>query len=131
MPFHLLPSNFLRAGVLLAALVIALATTEKAAAGCGDHVVILKAAGQAKADGSAEPTLPKPPCHGPHCSAAPSQPAAPPISTSVVISASAKEVFTPGGSPDDGDPPAKLRAFESLSARPIDRASSIFHPPRA
>jgi len=118
MPSHLPPSSFLRASVLLAALVIALAATGKASAGCGDHVVILKAAGQAKADGSAETTPPKPPCHGPHCSAAPSQPAAPPISTTVVISTPAKEVFTPVVSPDGGNPPAERRAFESLSPPP-------------
>src|SRR5438105_2795460 len=100
MPSHPLPPNLLRASVLLVALVVALAATGKAAAGCGDHVVILKAAGRTQANGdSPESSVPKPPCHGPHCSATPSQPAAPPSSTGAVISVSAKEVFTPVGMP--------------------------------
>lgn len=127
---HSLPllPNLLRSAFLpLAVAAFVLVAGGRATAGCGDHAVILKAA-----DGSVPAqSAPKPPCHGPNCSAKPPDHQAPPISTTVIQVVSAKEVLTALelSAPSGGQP--KRRAFEFLSPVPIHRASAIFHPPRA
>ena len=119
--------NFLRRAVLpLAVVVFVLAFAGKASAGCGDHVVILKSGGESNAD---EPTPTKPPCHGPHCSAGPAAPTPPPVTSGVLPLSTAKELFTPISVDPPTAPPVGF-TFEFASPRPIDRASSIFHPPR-
>jgi hypothetical protein len=133
MALPLLPQPSLcRVSVLLAAVVVALSVAVKASAGCGDHVVVLKPAGEA---GATEPLsdspTPKPPCHGPHCSAGPVKPTPAPPSTGAVSAPSAKEQFTPVGASDTDCRRVLRRLTESGSPRPIDRPSSIFHPPRA
>lgn len=120
--------NFLRRAVLpLAAVVFVLAFAGQASAGCGDHVVILKAADGSNAE---EPAPVKPPCQGPHCSANPAAPAFPPATSGGIPPASAKELFTPVFVENPTAPPVGV-TFESASPCPIDRATSIFHPPRA
>lgn len=117
-----------RVSVLLAAVAVALAWAGPATAGCGDHVVILKPAG-AKQTTEAPP--PKPPCHGPNCSAEPANPLPAPVTSGAVPTSSSKEQFTPIDLSHHADRTAVGRPFEFTSPRPIDRASSIFHPPRA
>ncbi|HSQ54576.1 MAG TPA: hypothetical protein VLM40_02440 [Gemmata sp.] len=116
-----------RAAVLLAA--VALCTPEKAFAGCGDYITY---------PGDHQPTTanhpdtsipPKPPCHGPNCHGnTPHEfPPAPPAPVTSPVKEDARLiglVETPG----DSDHSHFDR--DSDSARPIDRAFSIFHPPR-
>ena len=117
-----------RVSALLAALVVALAWAGNATAGCGDHVVILKPATTATAD---DPPPPKAPCRGPHCSADPADPLPAPVTSGAVSTPTAKEQFTPFSLSPHVDGRSLGRPFEFFSPLPIDRASSIFHPPRA
>jgi hypothetical protein len=125
-----LPLRPVRVSVLLAAVFVALAWAGTATAGCGDHVIVLKPAGAKQTTDDAPP--PKAPCHGPNCQAEPpANPLPAPISSRVLLTPAAKELFTPiDWSP--ADPRTAVgRPFESSSPRPIHRASSIFHPPRS
>lgn len=118
-----------RVSALLAVVVVALAWAGNVTAGCGDHVVILKPAGAAKADDTPPPA--KPPCHGPHCSAEPANPLPAPVTSGTASSPTAKEQFTPLASEACDDRQSLGVPFEFTSTRPMHRAKSIFHPPRA
>jgi hypothetical protein len=135
MPFSL-PSPFRgwRAALLL--VVIACASPNRATAECGDYVVVLNANDPASPDGRATPTgmldhpaSPEVPCSGPNCSRAPDRHPAPlaPVSTA---GPHGKEVVQTLGSVEPSDR-ASSRLCDSISPRPIRRASSVFHPPRA
>jgi hypothetical protein len=117
-----------RAALPLVAVVVLFAGAGRADAGCGDHVIILKAAGDSlTTDTPADPPK-QTPCHGPNCKSAPVDHAPMPAPAGVQLKPS-KDLFVPSELPAHaglllGDP------FEFPSARPIDRATSIFHPPR-
>jgi hypothetical protein len=118
-----------RAALLL--VVVACASPGRATASCGDHVTILNdPAGAAehatKADGPAPFRLP---CRGPNCSGAPRR-EAPPLAPVAPAGAQVKEfaeVVACGDQPEGGSSPF---ARDDTSPRPIDRPSSVFHPPR-
>ena len=119
-----------RAAVLLA--VAACATPDRAAASCGDYLTLHNGSGHA----AEYPTLPNtnssnppPPCHGPNCSGAPvHQPV--PLAPASISGPQAKEVVQ-ALDPLDADQSPRL-AFDrdTNCVLPIDRTSSIFHPPR-
>jgi hypothetical protein len=125
----LLPSLFRRAALPLAVLVFALVGADRANAGCGDHVIVLKSAGvQQQTDADSHPS--KYPCHGPNCTANPPGDPIPPVTTTVIHPTTAKEVFTPVEPCELSGSSVVRRPFEFSPPRPIDRPSSIFHPPR-
>lgn len=128
---HPLSQTILRRAALpLAVLVVVLASSGRASAGCGDHVVVLKTAGERhQPEAGTQPA--KTPCHGPNCSADRPTDHAPPMTSTVLSVTSAKEVFTPVEPSAQVNTKSRRRPFESSSLSPIDRASSIFHPPRA
>jgi hypothetical protein len=116
---------------LAAAVVFALALLPgRAAASCGDHVLILK--GQtveqpAKLDTAhRSPTVP---CDGPHCSGSPAR-ESPPLSPVTTTGSSGKETAGVAGAHDTCADPAAPFERDSTSPRPVRRASSVFHPPR-
>jgi hypothetical protein len=122
-----------RAALLLVA--VACASPDRASAECGDHVVILNAAPQVNPDGRAatgvaeRPASPKAPCSGPNCSRAPERHAPPfaPVSTSAPQGKEVVQVLD-SVEPADG---ATTRVRDFISPRPVRRAASVFHPPRA
>lgn len=122
-----LSSQLPRVSVLLAVVAVALWWGGVATAGCGDHVVVLKPAGAATVDDTPPP---KAPCHGPHCSADPATPLPAPTTGGVLPTATAKELITPSELNESGEGHPSRTPFAPISARPIDRATSIFHPPR-
>src|SRR5437899_8477761 len=79
--------RFVTAAVLLAG-GIALAPA-KAAAACGDYVVIASHDG-ASAQGPSDPALPRLPCHGPGCSNRPIEPEQP-LTAPITVSTQAKD----------------------------------------
>jgi hypothetical protein len=104
----------------------------RASAECGDYVTVLT--GQAaRSDtgtpGQTETPAPtRPPCHGPNCSGRDF----PPLAPVVPIGPSVKELtqdLAPVGSPDPD--PGSTFDRDSATGRPIQRAFSVFHPPRA
>lgn len=116
-----------RVSVLLAVLAVALGWGGTATAGCGDHVVVLKPAGTASVEDTPPP---KPPCQGPHCSADPAIPLPAPTTGGVVPTATVKELFSTTVLNESGEGRPCRTPFAPISACPIDRATSIFHPPR-
>ena len=118
-----------RAAMLL--VVAACVTPDRAKAGCGDYVTILNgdpAAAHHTAD-SAKPDHSPPPCHGPNCSNAPVDDPAP-LAPVAPTGPEVKDVAAPlvtGG--EKGDARTRFDR-DPFAARPIYRASSIFHPPR-
>ena len=124
------PTILRRAALPLAVLVVVLASSGRASAGCGDHVVILKPAGE-RHQPEAAPEPAKTPCHGPNCSADRPSDHAPPVTSTALTTPSAKEVFTPVDLSAQPNTTSRRRPFETFSLSPIARASSIFHPPRA
>jgi hypothetical protein len=118
----------IRAGVLLVAFVAALASANRAIAGCGDHVIVLKPAGSPPT--LANSPIPKTPCRGPGCSAQPSKPVIPPMSVPVTTNIIVKDVASVIDSDRDMIP-AGIRFFADEQLLELDRIpTSIFHPPR-
>jgi hypothetical protein len=125
-----------RAALLLVA--VACATPGRAAAECGDHVIILNAKASASRDGRATPSstegaaespvAPRPPCSGPNCSSAPERhpPPSAPVPSSGPTGKEAAQALVQIEQPDR----ASARVGDLMSPRPIRRASSVFHPPR-
>jgi hypothetical protein len=120
--------------------VVACASPGRATAECGDYVVILNTNDPASPDGRAtpfstptgsveHPASPKVPCSGPNCSRSPERHPAPfaPVSPP---GPHGKEVVQTLGSVEPTDS-ASSRICDFISPRPIRRASSVFHPPRA
>lgn len=118
----------IRTGVLLVALAATLASADRAIAGCGDHVIVLKPAGSPE-NGLHAPD-PNPPCRGPGCSSRPSEPLAPPISAPVVSNSLSKDVATPIPAASDY-PTIGFAGFSDCGSMSPERfPTSIFHPPR-
>ncbi|QJW97799.1 hypothetical protein [Frigoriglobus tundricola] len=121
-----------RAALLLAA--AACATPGRATAECGDHVTILTPRANPSAPATPAPIeAPAPlkaPCSGPNCSRLPDR-HAPPVAPAPVSEAFGKELAQLLGlfDPLDGVPAWRVPALSS--SRPVSRAPSIFHPPRA
>jgi hypothetical protein len=83
-------------------------------------------------DGSAEVGTPVPfelPCHGPGCSRLPAR-EFPPLVPVSPVSSRAKEAAQPVLPFDHGFLASSSFDCDLTSLRPIDRASSVFHPPR-
>ena len=104
-----------------------------ARASCGDYVITRVAhAGQATAPQHGAPMaqlppVPQKPCHGPHCSQAPSAPLAPAPTTPPQTSQEwgcAPDALAPAAI----DPTARLD--EGQGPRPTRLPSDVFHPPR-
>jgi hypothetical protein len=127
------PLHPVRVSVVLTAVAVALGWAGNVTAGCGEHVVVLKPAAAATDSNTPADDTPPPtaPCHGPHCHANPANPLPAPVTGGAVPTSSAKEQFTPLGSAEGDDCQSLDRPFVFTSPSPIDRASSIFHPPRA
>jgi hypothetical protein len=134
-PFSLLPGW--RAALLLVAVVCAACGSPgRAAAECGDHVTILnRPTVQPTPEGTASPAAgvplapPMAPCSGPNCSGGSERHPAPlaPVSTA---EPPGKAVAAIGGTVEPpGD--ASSRVGDLTTSRPIRRATSVFHPPRA
>lgn len=119
-----------QAALLLVA--VACASPGRAAAECGDHVVILT--NPTNQDGHATPATadvpPKAPCSGPNCSRPPERPA-PPLAPVSVSGPHGKEAAPLLGAVEPPDLAPSSRAADLTSPRPIRRATSVFHPPRA
>jgi hypothetical protein len=130
------PLRILR--VALPLVVVACLTPNRASAECGDYVTILNGTAARHAfpgdtpDAAADPGRApvRPPCEGPHCSGSPAR-QAPPLAPVVPIGSQAKELTQHLGT--DGSEADRGAACDRdmSSSRPIRRASSIFHPPRA
>lgn len=119
-----------RAALLL--VVVACASPNRASAECGSHVTVLNSPADGVNDAlpvaGEMPATPKAPCSGPNCSRTPDH-HTPPFAPVVTPSPNAKEaahalvvIDFPDGAPSYPDP--------LHSARPVSRASSVFHPPR-
>jgi len=112
----------------------ACATPGRATAECGDYVAILNA--RAHSGGLTPPApieAPAPleaPCSGPNCSRRPDR-HAPPLAPAPVSETFGKELAQVFGPFDPLDVVPASRAPALISPRPVSRASSIFHPPRA
>jgi len=123
--------------VALLLVVVACASPGRVSAECGDHVVILNANATSQPDRASSPpaaektdlpALPKAPCTGPNCSRVPERHSLPfaPVSTS---GPQAKEVAQLSALVTSTD--CAATSFDDfISARPVRRATSIFHPPR-
>jgi hypothetical protein len=131
-PPLLAPFRGWRAALLLVA--AACATPGRAAAECGDHVVILNGPharanpGHAAPPAADESPAPARPCSGPNCSRRSGHHPAPPAPVPNT-GPGGKEVAPILGAvePPDG---ASARFDDCTSPRPIRRASTVFHPPR-
>lgn len=126
------PSRFWQAALLLVA--VACLTPNRASAGCGDYVTILDGTGNVSQHSSSgtnhQPDFPKPPCDGPQCSGSPT-PTAPPLAPVAPVGSQSKELTQLLGTVSVSDTePSFIYRYESHTSRPIDRATSIFHPPR-
>ncbi|QEL13527.1 hypothetical protein [Limnoglobus roseus] len=115
-----------RAALLL--VLLACASPGRAAAECGNYVIILN--GPAAAAPTATPDHPAPPlpCSGPNCSRKPEQHAPLPVPVAPT-GPQGKDVTPAAGTVEPAHRPV-VRAEYSLSARPIRRATAIFHPPQ-
>jgi hypothetical protein len=119
-----------RAAMLLVA--AACLTPDRASAGCGDHVTILNgsAASEHHATAPADPSQPmKFPCQGPNCSGKPVPHPASPAPVPPTTPQGKEIAQTLEGLSGDGALPFRFDR-DSVSADPIRRASSVFHPPR-
>lgn len=105
-------------------------SSNRADAGCGDYLTILNADGQPLTHHTqSDSSTPRPPCHGPNCSA-PHAPPPTPISVPIELTARAKE-WAAGVALVTTDSNSFTRlALESDSDKPISRKSEPFHPPR-
>lgn len=127
---RLLPSQTLRGWrTVLLFVTLACATPSAASAGCGDDMTTPSAGpGTHQAHPAFEPS--SPPCHGPHCSAAPARERLP-ITLTTVIQAVAKDVL-------DSRVRIACRPAEPRSAYPVPppdgtatfTPTSVFRPPR-
>jgi hypothetical protein len=121
-----------RAALLL--VVIACATPGRAAAECGDYVTVLNDQAtnvrHAMPAPVGAPASPKAPCSGPNCSRLPDRHAPLPAPAPVSVP-HGKELAHVLGLLDPPDLAASSRTSAYISSRPISRATSIFHPPRA
>ena len=128
---RLFPSLFgdWRAVLLVAAVLCA--SSGRATAACGEHVTILDAEANngvrpASHGGVSGPV--SQPCHGPNCSGAPERHVPPPAPAP-----SGPQVKGVASQAEPSGPLAEqscLLAGDRTSSRPLDAASSIFHPPR-
>src|SRR5262245_34061869 len=129
-----------RVALLLA---VACLTPGRASAECGDYVTILNGPGASAHqpmpganDGATPnhentPSPVKPPCHGPNCSSTPDLPF-PPLAPIAPVGTQVKELtghLHPATEADAG--PGRAFDRDTTSARPIRRASSVFHPPQS
>lgn len=129
-----LPSliRYWRAGLLLA---VGIAFTPgRARAECGDYITIHNAApgshhSQTTHNNLGERTPFKLPCHGPNCSRSPER-QSPPFAPPVVVGSPVKEQAQHVTAIDNDGTSSSSFARDNTSFRPIDRASSVFHPPR-
>lgn len=103
-----------------------LAAPDRAAAGCGDYVVVA----DVMADGSDHPPPPMAPCHGPGCSNGPESPDVPlsapvpsPVGSDPWAALAGRAV-----APDPG--PGSRYAVPPDAGRPVHIPQPIFHPPR-
>jgi hypothetical protein len=110
----------------------ALLSPQRASAECGSHVTVLNPTAESQHDAmpptSGEPV--KMPCQGPNCSGAPERhvpPPAPPAPTGGQV----KELVPGSGLSHSADPSPSPFDRARTTARPVHRALSIFHPPRA
>lgn len=102
----------------------------QANAECGDYVTILNgksATEHGKPDPTADHKLPKTPCHGPNCSNHVPTPFVP-LPPSVNPSSETKACVD--GLADEANFGAKRTITNSSNDGPVQRPSSIFHPPR-
>jgi hypothetical protein len=117
-----------RAALLLVAAVCL--SPDRAAAACGDHVIILNAPGNSDRHAAPDASeLPAPPCHGPNCSGTPERDV-PPLAPVTSINLQVKEMVQSLGLTGGGDTPRCSFERDCTSTRPIQRPNSIFHPPR-
>ena len=120
-----------RAALLLVA--VACSTPGRASAGCGDYITYpdshqdRHAAPTADQHGS---TPAKSPCDGRDCSGKTPRDSLP-IPAAPSVSPQAKEAARQLDVAGDSDPSSGPALLDPTSSRPIRRAPSIFHPPRA
>jgi hypothetical protein len=121
---------FRRVGVAVVVVGALTLASGRAPADCGDHVTILdgQTADRVWNGPGTVHDQPKPPCHGPSCSNQPSTPFAPPIAPA--------NHFTdvkacPAGAVDQDEGDSRGVAPPESHLAPVDRPTSIFHPPRA
>lgn len=121
-----------RAALLL--VVVALLSPQRAAAECGNHVVVLSPTVQSRHDASApsdaDPLSTPKPCNGPGCSKKPDRPE--PLSAPPAPSVAQVKQLVPGaGLLNANDPTHSHFDRDGANERPVYRPFSIFHPPRA
>ena len=115
-------------GIAIAVLVVAALSPSRAAAECGDYVLVLKnGSGES---GTQTQHSPLKPCDGPNCSSKPGTPTAP-LTVPVNDTESSKQFASGSGSDSDSTDSKKLFARQLLLNLPAPLPSSIFHPPRA
>src|SRR5262245_47042971 len=133
------PSSLLRgwwAALLLAA--AACLTPGRASAECGDYVTIRNGPADPAHHATTRDATPqpdqapaRPPCHGPNCSSAPARDPSPlpPVAPTGLQPKELTQHPAAAADPDAG--PGSALDRDPSSARPVRRASSVFHPPRA
>ncbi len=128
MVLHVLsPYIHRRVGILLIAMLVVIATAGRATAGCGDYVIVLQQDDETDAE---MPTPEKPPCHGPNCSADPTNSVPVPVAYGSNRPTNTKDLSTAFTVSTPTAPPVVV-SFEIVSARPLDSVSFTFRPPRA
>ena len=121
------PLARLLAGTAVAVLAGVLLAPPAARASCGDYVVMGPGSAAHTPDQHPLPAGPRP-CNGPHCSGG-QQPLAPPAPAPVPTSPS-EQWGVPMPSPLLPDAASAFLAPPRTAARPLDRGSDVYHPPR-
>lgn len=114
--------------VALPLVVIVCLTPSRVDASCGDYVTIVETPNPEHLGHTSN--VPKPPCDGLNCSSSPT-PKAPPLTTIYTGSSQTKELTQSlhGVGDPDTNPGPDIRGDHSYP-RPVNRSSSVFHPPR-
>ncbi|MBX9628198.1 MAG: hypothetical protein K2X82_30650 [Gemmataceae bacterium] len=118
------PTRLVAAAVLAAAGL--LASPDRAAAGCGDYVVLAETA--PGTDHTPASPVPQPPCHGPGCSGRPTE--APSPSAPVTHTADPDQLALPTGRVTARTAPASWAAVADDASPPDPLRRPVFHPPR-
>lgn len=121
-------SGFGTLGLAMLALAgIGFVSPGKAAASCGDYVMM----GHATARDGKAPGVPadqpRKPCHGPMCSGAP---ASMPVTSAPSVPPRAGEWGFSIASPIVAQVTAPLPVFEVACGQPVSHGSEVYHPPR-
>lgn len=119
LPLHVLTTAVLVAGWLAFA-------PGRAAAECGDHVIV---AGQPAQPDPESPPGPRQPCHGPNCSERPAAPL-PPVTAPVTNPASQHDAATTTKHDARPSNAGARTALDDVPLPPLVLPAPIYHPPR-